>query len=116
MIWLDAHLSPTLATWLSDEMSRPATHVRSLGLRHAKDKEIFSKARDANAMLMTKDADFVDMVMRAGPPPAIIWLTCGNTSNDALKALLRTTLANAVKLIEQGEPLVEITDAGLAKA
>jgi len=116
MIWLDAHLPPALASWLSGEMSQPATHLRSLGLRHAKDREIFSRARDANAVLMTKDADFVDMVMRAGPPPAIIWLTCGNTSNDALKALLRTTLANAVRLIEQGEPLVEIADPVLYKA
>ncbi len=115
MIWLDAHLSPALATWLSDEMRQPAAHLRSLDLRHAKDKEIFSKARNANAMLMTKDADFVDMIMRAGPPPAIIWLTCGNTSNDALKALLKTTLPKAVQLIKQGEPLVEIADAGIAK-
>lgn len=116
MIWLDAHLSPALASWLTAEMGQPATHLSMLGLRHAKDKEIFSKARDANAMLMTKDADFVDRVLRLGTPPAIIWLTCGNTSNDALKALLKTTLGKAVQLVEQGEPLVEITDNGLVEA
>ncbi len=116
MIWLDAHLSPALATWLSNEMGQPATHLRALGLRHAKDREIFAQARQANVMLMTKDVDFVDMVMRMGTPPSIIWLTCGNTSNDALKALLRATLTKSIELIGQGEPLVEITDTGLAEA
>lgn len=114
MIWLDAHLSPALAAWLTGETGQPATHVRSLGLRHAKDKEIFAAARQAGAILMTKDADFVEMVLRLGPPPAIIWLTCGNTSNDALKVLLKTTIRNALGLIDKGEALVEIADTGLS--
>lgn len=113
MIWLDAHLSPALAAWLTGETGQPAAHLRSLGLRHAKDREIFAAARQAGATLMTKDADFVEMVSRLGPPPAIIWLTCGNTSNDALKVLLKTTIGNAMRLIDKGEVLVEITDAGV---
>jgi predicted nuclease of predicted toxin-antitoxin system len=113
MIWLDAHLSPALAAWLTTETGLPATHLRTLGLRHAKDKEIFAAARLANAVLLTKDADFVEMVLRLGTPPAIIWLTCGNTSNEALRVLLKTTVSNALKLIDKGEPLVEITDHGL---
>lgn len=45
MIWLDAHLPPALATWLTAEMGQPAAHLRALGLRHAKDREIFAAAR-----------------------------------------------------------------------
>jgi predicted nuclease of predicted toxin-antitoxin system len=37
---------------------------------------------------MTKDSDFVDLVERLGPPPQIIWLTCGNTSNLRLREIL----------------------------
>jgi predicted nuclease of predicted toxin-antitoxin system len=114
MIWLDAHLSPALATWLTEEIKQPAVHLRTLGLRHAKDKEIFAAARQANVVLITKDVDFVEMVLRLGSPPAIIWLTCGNTSNDALRVLLKTTITHAMKLVGNGECLVEITDAGLA--
>jgi len=112
MIWLDAHLSPALATWLTDELKQPATALRDLGLRHAKDAQIFTAARVAGAILMTKDADFCDMVERLGPPPTVIWLTCGNTSNLALRYLLRATLPRALALINSGEPLVEISDSG----
>lgn len=112
MIWLDAHLSPALAAWLTDEMGQSAAHLRTLGLRDAKDREIFTAARTANALLITKDADFVEMVQRLGPPPAIIWLTCGNTSNGALRSLLKTALPRACELIAGGESLVEISDPG----
>ncbi len=33
---------------------------------------------------LTKDADLAKMVERLGPPPRVIWLRCGNTSNAAL--------------------------------
>ncbi|MFN4149222.1 MAG: DUF5615 family PIN-like protein [Rhodocyclaceae bacterium] len=113
MIWLDAHLPPALAPWLVAETGEPVAHVRTLGLRDATDKEIFFAARQANAILMTKDADFTEMVLRLGAPPAVVWLTCGNTSNEALRALLKVTLPRALKLIGNGEPLVEITESAL---
>ena len=83
--------------------------MRDVGLRQAKDKDIFASARQANAIVMTKDADFVEMVDRLGPPPRVIWLTCGNTSNAALRLLLKKTLPRALHLISQGDALVEIS-------
>jgi predicted nuclease of predicted toxin-antitoxin system len=83
--------------------------VRDLGLRNAKDKDIFAAAGQASAIVMTKDADFADMVERLGPPPAVIWLTCGNTSNAALRILLKVTLPKAIELISRGDALVEIS-------
>lgn len=35
-------------------------------------------------------------------------LTCGNTSNAALRVVLRETLPKALELFGKGEPLVEI--------
>ena len=58
---------------------------------------------------MSKDADFAEMVDRLGPPPAVIWLTCGNTSNAALRVLLKSTLPRAIELIARGDSLVEIS-------
>ena len=81
IIWLDAHLSPALGSWISSEFSVSAVHVRDLGLQNARDREIFVAARDANAIVMTKDADFVRMAQQSGIPPKVILLTCGNTSN-----------------------------------
>jgi hypothetical protein len=39
-----------------------ALSLRELELRQAKDKEIFAAARQGNAIVMTKDADFAEMV------------------------------------------------------
>jgi predicted nuclease of predicted toxin-antitoxin system len=65
MIWVDAHLSPALAKWITAEFGEEAQSVRDVGLRHAKDQDIFAAARQADAIVMTKDEDFVEMVVRA---------------------------------------------------
>ena len=59
---------------------------------------------------MTKDNDFLALLDRYGPPPQIMWITCGNTSNARLKEVLRASLLQAVDLLRQGERLVEISD------
>ncbi len=109
MIWVDAHLSPALANWIEQVLGHPAQSVRDIGLRHAKDKDIFTAARQANAIVLTKDVDFAEMVDRFGPPPAVIWLTCGNTSNAALRIILKDMLPSAIELISKGDSLVEIS-------
>ena len=87
--------------------------VRDLGLRDAKDLSIFLAARDAGAVVMTKDRDFVDLLENLGSPPPMIWVTCGNTSNARLREILTSALPTAMRLIESGESLVEIGDAPL---
>ena len=59
---------------------------------------------------MSKDRDFVALLERHGPPPQVIWMTCGNTSNQRLRDVLRRSLPETVKLLEDGEALVEIGD------
>jgi predicted nuclease of predicted toxin-antitoxin system len=60
-------------------------------------------------MPKTKDSDFIDLSNRFGAPPQIIWLTCGNTSNNRLKEILNATLLQALELLDSGEILVEIS-------
>lgn len=86
-IWIDAQLPPTLASWLTDNFDLEAT-----ALRDGQDIEIFEAARVANAVIMTKDSDFVDLVCRLGTPPQILWLTCGNVTKRNLRQLLTITL------------------------
>ena len=81
IIWVDAHLSPSIATWITTTFGVTALALRDLGLREAEDLEIFEAAKAQNVVMMTKDSDFVDLIDRLGSPPQIIWLTCGNTSN-----------------------------------
>jgi predicted nuclease of predicted toxin-antitoxin system len=109
-IWLDAQISPATATWLREAFGLDAVAVRDLGLVIAKDRDIFDAARSAGAIVMTKDSDFVRLQERLGPPPQIVWLTCGNTSNARLRTLLAACWPKARTLLEAGERLVEIGD------
>lgn len=108
-IWIDAQLPPALETWLTNTFLIEATALRELGLRDSRDIEIFEAARAANAIIMTKDSDFVDLVCRLGIPPQILWLTCGNVTNRYLRQLLIVTLPDAFGRLRQGEMIVEIS-------
>ena len=116
IIWIDAQLSPELASWITHSFGVDAVAVRDLGLLHAKDRAIYEAAREAAAILMTKDADFIQLLERLGPPPQVLWITCGNTSNARLRRVLLDALPTALRLLEQGEPLVEIGDAQQANS
>jgi predicted nuclease of predicted toxin-antitoxin system len=96
ILWLDAQLSPALASWISERFS------------NADDREIFAQARSAEAIVMTKDRDFLHLLFQQGPPPQVIWLRVGNSSNQALQAVLLRTLKEAVASLREGEPWVEI--------
>jgi predicted nuclease of predicted toxin-antitoxin system len=58
IFWVDAQLSPQIASWLTNEFGVTALAIRDVGLRDAKDRNIFLEARQANAVIITKDADF----------------------------------------------------------
>lgn len=108
IVWVDAQLSPRVARWLSERFGVEAIPIRDLGLREAADQQIFEAAKAAGAIVMTKDLDFIEMVERLGPPPQIIWITCGNTSNQKLRELLGDLFQDAMRMLYTGEPLVEI--------
>ena len=52
-IWLDAQLPPKLAHYISYRFNVKAIAVRNLGLRDASDMEIFNKAKEADAVIIT---------------------------------------------------------------
>lgn len=110
ILWIDAQLSPYLAQWVSSEFGIDARPVRDLGLREAKDREIFLAAREAGAVILTKDSDFVLLLELLGSPPQILWLTLGDTSNAHLKEVLSRSFESARELLLRGESLVEISE------
>lgn len=107
--WIDAQLPPSLAGWLSGTFSVDATSLRDLGLRDARDTEIFNAASYGEAIvIVTKDSDFVDLVTRLGKPPQILWVTCGNVTNRNLRLIFTKTFSDALRLLQAGEDIVEI--------
>jgi predicted nuclease of predicted toxin-antitoxin system len=109
MIWLDAHLSPRIAKFLSEKLGIQAIAIRDLSLHTAEDTSIYQAAADAGAVFITKDKDFADLSGRLGAPPAIVLLTCGNTTEARLQEIFTAHLPDVLQLIGDGEPLVEIS-------
>jgi predicted nuclease of predicted toxin-antitoxin system len=114
-LWIAAQLSPALAAWINRTFpSLDAYSVRALGLREASDRAIFHAAREAGAVVMTKDADFARLLDLHGSPPRVIWVTSGNTSNARRRELLTSVLPDALALLARGELLVEIRDLAVS--
>ena len=101
--WIDAQLSPGLATWLRAVLSVDAYAVGDPCLRDAEDHVIFDRARTDFAIVVTKDRDCEEMVIRRGPPPQIVWLTCGNTSNADLHGILSEAWPRASAVVIGGQ-------------
>jgi predicted nuclease of predicted toxin-antitoxin system len=110
-LWIDAQISSHLAMWITKTLTIDAYSLEYLNLDEAEDETIFMAAREANVVVITKDEDFVHLQKRLGTPPKMIWITCGNTSNEHLRLILENTLLPALSLLESGESLVEIKDA-----
>jgi predicted nuclease of predicted toxin-antitoxin system len=109
-IWIDAQLPPRLANWLVETFNVEAYTLRDLNLRDAEDEQIFQAARQAGIVIISKDSDFVEMVLRLGSPPQLLWVTCGNVTNRRLENLLLKVFPRAQELLSQGEAIVELTD------
>jgi predicted nuclease of predicted toxin-antitoxin system len=107
---LDNQLPPALAEWMRETCGVECLPVRDLRLQRASDREIFMAARQASAIVMTKDADFIDLLEQHGPPPQIVLVSCGNTSNDRLRRLVSVAWAALLPMLVRGEALVELGD------
>lgn len=111
LVWVDAHLSPIIAKWLRDDFGLSANSLKFHGLRDADEEIIFFAAREANAIILTKDIDLKILQNRHGQPPKIIRLTIGNTSNIIVRNALAINLNFILDyLVVQDKPYLEITD------
>jgi predicted nuclease of predicted toxin-antitoxin system len=108
MVILDVHLTPGLALWITSTLHVECFSAKFLGLTQAQDSQIFDFARIHDAIVITKDDDFVSLLSRKGAPPKVIWLTCGNTSRQRLTEIFNDNLAKALELLQSSD-LVEIT-------
>jgi predicted nuclease of predicted toxin-antitoxin system len=104
---VDAQLPPGLARWISSH-GHQGTHVFEIGLQAAADPVIWEHARKENAVIISKDEDFVDRWLLSEMPVALIWIRKGNCSNQALMAWFEPLWPEALKRLEQGEQLIEL--------
>ncbi|MBX2974312.1 MAG: DUF5615 family PIN-like protein [Flavobacteriales bacterium] len=107
-IWLDAQLSPVLANWIRATFKETCFPVRDLSDLRTADETLFMRARKEADILITKDVDMVHLLHRHGPPPKIVWLRMGNTSNARLKEVFTRRWNEIVALTSANEPLIEL--------
>jgi predicted nuclease of predicted toxin-antitoxin system len=84
----DHNLSPKLIQRLAD-LYPGSTHVYLQGLDQASDRTVWEYARHNGYIIVTKDADYSDLLPLQGYPPKIIWMRRGNCSTQAIEMLLR---------------------------
>ena len=105
---VDAQLPPALARMLGSR-GHDAKHVADLGFTEAEDSRIWRYASQHNAVLITKDEDFVTLGTMKTDGPAIVWIRVGNTRKQALLAWFERLLPSIEQTLARGEKLIELT-------
>lgn len=108
-LWIDAQLPPALVAWLT-EWGAVARHVTEMAMLTASDEGIFAAAREARAVVVTKDEDFVQLLEAHGAPPQVVWVTVGNVRNARLRTLLERHWPAIRDQLGSGEPLIELSE------
>lgn len=102
---VDQNLPPALADWLNAH-GHVAEHVRVLGMASADDDQIADCASARGAVLISKDADFVQM----GSPVSVIWVRIENATTGHLLSVWAQIWPDIETALEDGERLIEVAE------
>jgi predicted nuclease of predicted toxin-antitoxin system len=91
----DQNLSFKLCGRLTDVFPG-SNQVRLAGLDTADDRAIWEFAKANGLTIVSQDSDFADMAALFGPPPKVIWLRCGNQTNDVIEKIFRDHAASLI--------------------
>jgi predicted nuclease of predicted toxin-antitoxin system len=103
---VDAQLPPALVGLLR-EHGHVAEHVTEIGPADAPDSDLWKYALENDAVIVTKDEDFADMVAIGRDGPVVVWVRVGNTRGAALLVWFEPLIDHIVELVSTGQRLVE---------
>jgi predicted nuclease of predicted toxin-antitoxin system len=75
---LDGNISRHLKNHLAAYHDGKILSIFDVGFDEAEDIDIWQYAKEHGFDILTKDADFLDIAIRLGPPPKVIFLHVGN--------------------------------------
>lgn len=104
---IDAQLPRSLCVKIQ-ELGHVALHVSALAATDASDDAIWMIAADRQLVIVSKDEDFAQRVVRSTGGPAVVWIRLGNGPNAALWAALAPIWAEICASLDAGERLVEV--------
>lgn len=62
-----------------------SSHVQLEGLESASDMTVWRFATEHGFAIVTKDVDFLELQLVRGFPPKLVWVNCGNVSNEEVE-------------------------------
>ena len=106
---VDAQLPPALARMLAAKGFN-AEHVYDVELGEAEDNKIWAYSKQSNAIIITKDEDFIVLASFDSNGPPIVWVHLGNTTKQALLVWFEPLLPAIISSLAEGNKLVELTN------
>jgi predicted nuclease of predicted toxin-antitoxin system len=103
---IDAQLSPRLVEFLRTRGCE-AEHVSVVLTERTPDRDIVAYAERTGSVLVSKDADFVELIERRAKAP-LLWIRTGNTSHRLLVTRLGERWAFIVAELGAGKLIVEL--------
>ncbi|HWT52824.1 MAG TPA: DUF5615 family PIN-like protein [Caulobacter sp.] len=104
---VDAQLPPALAAWLRSK-GHDAHHVVEVGQGDMPDATIWTLAIAEEAMIVTKDRDFVDWALARSPKARILWVRFGNIRRDVLIARFEAAWPRVEDALASDATVVEV--------
>lgn len=104
---VDEQLPPVLCRLLRKH-GHEASDVYELGLAGAPDRQIRREAKRRDAILITKDDDFVTYLVGTREGLQLLCIRLGNASNQALIRKLEPLLDDIVEAFNAGESVIEV--------
>ncbi|MBM9576108.1 DUF5615 family PIN-like protein [Leptospira sp. 201903070] len=99
-------LTPKLSGWIQQEFQINSFCLRERSLISKTAQEIFFSTRNqTEIIIMTKGGDFIDLLNRYCPPPKIIWIRSGNTSNQSIQVLPKKSRQKVLTILSHRRKL-----------
>ena len=103
---IDQQLPPILAAWFRDQ-DVDAFHVRELDLTGAADLAIWADAMRDDAVVVSRDEDFVKLLRDRGGA-RLVWIRVGNCTNMTLLAMIEANWPAIERRLSDGDRLIEL--------
>ncbi len=104
---VDANLPVALARNLA-ALGVDSVHVVDLVDVTTPDTEVWVMASGENRTIVTRDADFAELVRGTKSGPSVIWVRLGNVRKQVLLDRINRDWHKIVDLLEAGERLIEL--------
>lgn len=103
---VDTNLPPALAVWLADR-GHDADHAALVLNPQADDRAIWDLAVSTEAIVITKDADYLDLATRIGGA-SVVLLRCGNLKLAPFRLWFAARWPKLELLLNLGETTIEL--------